>query len=81
MLEVKVILHHAVTGEVREVANMRIVNDGTGSPAVGNYDVEAWIEPPPTRGRQLRVARVEDHRRTSSVLALVHKAIEAVYGR
>lgn len=38
MLIVRVELHSAVTGEVSEIARMEIVNDGTGSARVGNYD-------------------------------------------
>ncbi len=74
MLEVKVILHHAVTGEVREIANMRIVNDGSGDALVGNYYVAAWRE----RGDVKEGAAVRGHERSMSVWQLIHKAIRGL---
>ena len=37
MLIVKVELHSAVTGKISKIAEMRIVNDGTGTKKRGNY--------------------------------------------
>lgn len=37
MIVVSVQLHSAITGEVTELARMRICNDGTGDVAHGNY--------------------------------------------
>lgn len=42
MLEVKVILHSARTGEVREIANMIIYNDVSGTPTRGNYGARVY---------------------------------------
>lgn len=39
MLVVKVELHSARTGDVSTIAQMEIVNDGSGGVGVGNYDV------------------------------------------
>lgn len=37
MIIVKVELHSAVTREVKQLAEMRITNDGTGTKSRGNY--------------------------------------------
>lgn len=81
MVEVKVILHSAITGESSEIANMLIVNDGSGDYKTGNYDVTAWHEPPPSshRGRSVVRKRVERHPRRESIWSLIGKAIEALY--
>lgn len=76
MLEVKVILHHAGTGEVTEVARASIINDGSGTTRLGNYAVYGWHQPPPTRGRIPFTSRVEKHDRRKPVWQLVAKAVE-----
>ena len=75
MLEVKVILHNANTGEVSEIGRMVIINDGSGT-GVGNYTVSGWHEPPPARGRIPFTSRVEGHDRRKPVWQLVAKAVE-----
>jgi hypothetical protein len=50
MLVVRVELHSAITGEVTEIAKMRIANTGTGTPARGNY-VGSTIK----KGRDMRL--------------------------
>lgn len=79
MIEVKVILHNANTGVSSEIANMTIVNDATGDPELGNYDVKAWAQPMLTRGRIVYQGRVERHWRWQSVLLLVEQAIAGLH--
>jgi hypothetical protein len=50
------------------IAEIRIVNDGTGDVYVGNYDVSSG---------EVR-ARVEGHERSGGAAALVRKAIDAL---
>jgi hypothetical protein len=38
MLVIRVELHSAITGKVTEIARMLMWNDGTGTPASGNYE-------------------------------------------
>lgn len=80
MLEVKVVLHHAVTGEVREIANMTITNDGTGDPDRGNYDVRLSEESLHVPNGAL-AARVEGYPRSLplSVWTLVCGAISSAF--
>lgn len=84
MLVVKVELHHAVTGDVTELGEMRIVNDGTGDVVLGNYDVRTeW-------GGDAWTARVERYPRiqgkfpfskpeNTNVWPLVHAALQACF--
>lgn len=69
MLVVKVELHHARTGEVRELGRTVIWNDDTGSRDVGHY--YALCNPGARRGR------VQNHDRQSSVWTLVLKALQS----
>jgi hypothetical protein len=82
MLMVHVVLHSAVTGEVTEIARMKIVNNGTGSLNRGNYVVDTIFG----RGKHTldlgRVARsgiVTDWpRKQRHVWELVMKSLDAV---
>ncbi len=40
MIVVRVELYHATTGRITELARMHIINDATGTPALGNYEIE-----------------------------------------
>ena len=68
MLVVKVELHAAETGSVKELSRMYIINDGTGTAEHGNYTVKV--------GRN--IGRVEGYPRLAhSVWRLVSNAIGA----
>lgn len=84
MLEVKIILHHAGTGEVREIASMHIAQVARGLGDARDYHVDAWHEPLPNRLQRHR-RRVEDrdglvreHDRSRPVWDLVHAAIASL---
>lgn len=79
MLEVKVILHDANTGEVREIARLQIANDGTGDRNYGNYVIEAESDiGPGLRGRFAFKGVVKEHDRHDGVWKLVGKAIKSL---
>lgn len=84
MLVVKVELHSAVTGAVKQIAQAIITNDGTGGQRLGNYDVKVarkgvfglknnW-ERPLRRGRVERYPRL-----THNVWRLVSRALRAAF--
>ncbi len=78
MLRVHIVLHHAVTGEVKEIASMNVVNDGTGDDLHGNYVVDAeWLSWPRTKPFTAR-GTVKKHDRHMSVWALLGKAIKSL---
>lgn len=83
MLVVRIELVDANTGKVSELSRMLIANDGTGTRAVGNYDVrlsDAGV----TDNRKVwesyaRKGRVEQHdRRFEPLWTLVRRAIAGV---
>lgn len=75
MLIVKIELHSAVTGEVSEIAHMRIINDGTGTRDLGNYDVEL-MEGRKDGRRVAMKSRVEGYPRLPyTVWELVRRAL------
>ena len=62
-------------GPPREIARMAIANDGTGTPARGNYDGRSGRRP--TFRTEARRGRVEGHaRRSLSVWCLVRKMLQ-----
>lgn len=76
MLVVKVELRSGITGQVSTIAQLRIINDGSGDAEVGNYIVEVMDR---TTARVRRRAMVLGHmRRKLSVWKLVAKALAAV---
>jgi hypothetical protein len=76
MIVVRVELHSAVTGEVTQIGEMFITNDGTGTQTRGNYAVQLMRK---GTARVMRFGRVEAHARLStSVWKLVKKALESV---
>ena len=84
MLEIKVILHHAGTGEVREIGSMHIAQVGRGEGDARDYHFDAWHEPPapsgggPRRGRRVeRSGRVLDHDRSRPVWDLIARCLAA----
>lgn len=80
MLVVKVELHHARTGEVRELGRTVIWNDDTGSREVGHYHV-AVCKPDSNNPQDYtcpeRRGRVLNHDRAASVWSLVLKALQS----
>lgn len=75
MIVVKIELHSALTGQVTPLGYLRIINDGTGTPKRGNYDVVKIGK----NGRRLDNARVEDYpRRSYNIFRLLRKALEAL---
>lgn len=77
MIIVRVELHSARTGEVKEIGRMKISNDGTGTDALGSYYVSLLRRG--TLDTVQRDGRVENHhRKADSVWWLVGKALKAV---
>lgn len=54
-------------GSKRKLAEVEVVNDGTGDKHLGNYDV---------RWNGINVGRVEDHWRAEGYLPLVKRVME-----
>lgn len=83
MLEVRVILHNANTGEVSEIANMTITQvERHAGTTRRNYEIGAWSVSPEWSklpGRRTFSGEVWQHDRTSNVWTLVHKAIAALF--
>jgi hypothetical protein len=70
MIVVRVELHSAVTGKIKEIARAVIYNDGTGTGRRGNYKafaVKGRQEPMTPKemwqGTKLRESEVKDYRR------------------
>jgi hypothetical protein len=82
MIEVTITLHSARTGKSTELGRMLVINDGTGTPARGNYHVmlgRKGANRSRARDNPQRTARVEGHaRETLSVWVLVAKALAAL---
>jgi len=77
MIVVRVELHSAVTGRVTTIGLMRLVNDGTGTPWIGNYDVQIMRHG--SAGRPRKANRVEGHRRRAlPIWTLIRKALDAL---
>lgn len=75
MIVVKLELHSALTGQVREIGRAHIFNDGTGTRGTGNYGVRVLRK---GTQRVQREGRVEKHPRLSApVWSLLRKALEA----
>lgn len=83
MLEVKLIIHPSWGGAPQEIADIHIVNDGTGDLVRGNYDVTitTYGTAPRSRSGRVRRGRVEGHLREAGALELVAKAILGKAGR
>lgn len=83
MLEIKVLLHSAVTGETTEIANMTITQVAAyaGTP-VRDYALRAWSESPSWSARPGRLEQngmVYEHDRRRNVWALIEKAIHGLF--
>lgn len=76
MIVVNIVLKSARDGRTEHIGSLAIVNDGTGTNALRNYDVTVF-----SRGqspREIRHGRVEQHRAEAEpVFALVAKALAA----
>ena len=80
MIVVNVVLKSARDGRTEHLGSLAICNDGTGTTARRNYDVQVF-----SRGKKprvIRTARVEQHpAEAEPVLELVAKALAAAgYG-
>lgn len=75
MLVIKLELHSAVTGLVTELGRLDIINDGTGSDALGNY--EYTLLGKDASGKRYSHSGDIRHwpRRTNSAWALVKHAL------
>lgn len=60
MIIVKVELHSALDGSIKELARMKICNTGTGTEEYGNYSVELLKR---GTGEAYRKGFVTDHKR------------------
>lgn len=69
MIIVRVELHSAVTGQVTEIARAVIINDGTGTAAIGDYQVCTL------RGRDREALDRHKVQRAGRVLAYPRQAL------
>ena len=61
--------------KIKTLATLRIVNDGTGTPARGNYRVEAVGK----HGKVIRTSRVKNWpRKSKPALTLLRAALESL---
>lgn len=87
MLVVKIEVHSAIDGRVEEIGRTYIANDGTGTPARGNYNVAVCRRGntgiPETIGGMeaaVRTGRVLDyHRNSYNVWRLISRALIAAF--
>lgn len=85
MLVIKIELHSAVTGKVKPLGQAIIINDGTGEPGRGNYEVRVGHgrdakSLAKVYTRPARKGRVENYPRLSySVWRLVIRALRAAF--
>lgn len=79
MLLVRIELHSAVTGRVREIGRLIICNDGTGTVARGNYECVVLRKGPPWDREQRRCAVTNYPRRSYNVWRLVLRALRGCF--
>jgi len=76
MLVIKVELHSAITGQISEIARMRIYNDMTGSREIGNYVADVFDDE--TKTKITATGAVKKYPRlTAPVWSLVAKSLKA----
>lgn len=82
MIEVSVRLLAPNEGVGREIGSIRIVNDGTGDWAVGNYDAVVYHQFDDALPRQglFQTARIEGHKRAYGWAELLRKVLEQAHG-
>lgn len=78
MITVTITKTDANTGQTTKLFSLEIVNDGTGSQAIGNYDVALFDE----GGEGIAKGRVLQHARNTplALIQLVTKALRKVGG-
>ena len=76
MIKIRMVLHSAITGKASILAEIKIVNDGTGTPKRGNYAWWIWGK----RERLIKHGYVKNWPRESySSLALLQKVLDTAY--
>ena len=77
MILVTMTLHSAITGQPTELVSIRIVNDGTGTPTLGNYTFRITGK---NSKQVLKQGAVKDWpRKSKTALALLQRVINTAY--
>lgn len=77
MIVVTVELHSAITGDVSQIGKVTLINDGTGTHEIGNYDVIVEVTEEVTESEQTYTGRVERFQRLKyNALDLLYQALE-----
>jgi hypothetical protein len=79
MLRIKIeLVPFGIESGVRSLGEMKIVNDGTGGNATGNYNVTLFNK----AGKKWKTGRVEGFkRREYTAWRLLHLALNALFGK